>query len=557
MTAETGGAAEAAGDDGAAGEDAKVLAEAARTGKPVEIVSLRGESSEVYATPEGHLEAREHLRPVRTRLDGEWRDIDTTLTRDADGTVVPKATTVGLTFSAGGSAPLVRMTKNGRELALSWPEELPSPELNGNTVTYPDVLPDVDLRMTAQQDGFTQLLVVKSPEAAASPELSELRLKLDADGMRVEETGDGGLAAIDEGAGSAVFEAPRPVMWDSSNKAADDKAASKRSSAAASTTSGPTAGPTDADAVAAESANVARVAVDVPAGQDELVLTPDSGVLKGKDTVYPVFIDPQWYSPKASAWTMASKYWASSPQWKFNGASELGAGAGPVRAGRPGAVMITGGCVTLTSPDWRIQGGARPSELAEHRRPTRRRASSRRPRKVQADGQIRARAGADLVLSEPSCGRWSPRASHSKLSPTTVLRPDRRHRADQRADPSRPPPGSPRAVAGVASGGESLRPRVAGGSPHGVVRGRKTSDGVARRARLSSMTRALHLTAAVTREDEWYVARCLQVEVTSQGESIEEALANLREALELYFEDAPAPEAVADVITAPVEVRVA
>jgi predicted RNase H-like HicB family nuclease len=70
------------------------------------------------------------------------------------------------------------------------------------------------------------------------------------------------------------------------------------------------------------------------------------------------------------------------------------------------------------------------------------------------------------------------------------------------------------------------------------------------------MTHALHLTAAVTHEGEWYVARCLQVEVTSQGESIEEALANLREALELYFEDAPAPE-VTDVITAPVEVRVA
>jgi predicted RNase H-like HicB family nuclease len=64
------------------------------------------------------------------------------------------------------------------------------------------------------------------------------------------------------------------------------------------------------------------------------------------------------------------------------------------------------------------------------------------------------------------------------------------------------------------------------------------------------------LTAAITHEGEWYVARCLQVEVTSQGETIEEALANLREALELYFEDAPAPE-VTDVITAPVEVRVA
>lgn len=70
------------------------------------------------------------------------------------------------------------------------------------------------------------------------------------------------------------------------------------------------------------------------------------------------------------------------------------------------------------------------------------------------------------------------------------------------------------------------------------------------------MAHALHLTAAVTHEDEWYVARCLQVEVTSQGQSIEEALENLREALELYFEDAPAPE-IGEVITAPVEILVA
>ncbi|MEV6796653.1 type II toxin-antitoxin system HicB family antitoxin [Streptomyces sp. NPDC051320] len=54
-------------------------------------------------------------------------------------------------------------------------------------------------------------------------------------------------------------------------------------------------------------------------------------------------------------------------------------------------------------------------------------------------------------------------------------------------------------------------------------------------------TDALHLTAAITLEGEWYVARCLQVEVVSQGETIEESLENLREALELYFEDALAP----------------
>lgn len=43
-------------------------------------------------------------------------------------------------------------------------------------------------------------------------------------------------------------------------------------------------------------------------------------------------------------------------------------------------------------------------------------------------------------------------------------------------------------------------------------------------------------TATVSREKNWYVSQCLEVDVASQGESEEEALANLKEALELHFE---------------------
>lgn len=64
----------------------------------------------------------------------------------------------------------------------------------------------------------------------------------------------------------------------------------------------------------------------------------------------------------------------------------------------------------------------------------------------------------------------------------------------------------------------------------------------------------MRLTAAVTHESPWYVARCLDVEVTSQGETVEEALENLREALELYFEDAPAPDLSEPPIIASVEI---
>jgi predicted RNase H-like HicB family nuclease len=54
----------------------------------------------------------------------------------------------------------------------------------------------------------------------------------------------------------------------------------------------------------------------------------------------------------------------------------------------------------------------------------------------------------------------------------------------------------------------------------------------------------VQFTAAVTHEGDWYVARCLDVEVASQGETVDKALANLREALELYFEDQMLPEGI-------------
>ena len=47
----------------------------------------------------------------------------------------------------------------------------------------------------------------------------------------------------------------------------------------------------------------------------------------------------------------------------------------------------------------------------------------------------------------------------------------------------------------------------------------------------------------VWKEGEFYVAQCLNVEVNSFGKTREEALSNLQEALELYFEDIPLTEA--------------
>jgi len=46
-------------------------------------------------------------------------------------------------------------------------------------------------------------------------------------------------------------------------------------------------------------------------------------------------------------------------------------------------------------------------------------------------------------------------------------------------------------------------------------------------------------TAIIIKEGNWYVARCLGLDVTSQGKTIEEAQTNLQEAVELYLESFP------------------
>ncbi len=69
------------------------------------------------------------------------------------------------------------------------------------------------------------------------------------------------------------------------------------------------------------------------------------------------------------------------------------------------------------------------------------------------------------------------------------------------------------------------------------------------------------LTAIIEREDDWYVAHCPELGVVSQGESVEQARTNLREALEGFFAEASPSEIArrlhSEVFVTSVEVAVA
>lgn len=68
------------------------------------------------------------------------------------------------------------------------------------------------------------------------------------------------------------------------------------------------------------------------------------------------------------------------------------------------------------------------------------------------------------------------------------------------------------------------------------------------------------LTCVVQREDGAFVSLCPQLDVASQGRTVEQARANLVEALELFFEAASASEVRrrlrGEVYVTPIEVRV-
>ncbi len=56
-------------------------------------------------------------------------------------------------------------------------------------------------------------------------------------------------------------------------------------------------------------------------------------------------------------------------------------------------------------------------------------------------------------------------------------------------------------------------------------------------------------TAVIHKEDNFYVSECPEVGTVSQGETIEEAIGNLKEATELYLEEFPLPNIYKPILT--------
>ncbi|MEV0594214.1 LamG-like jellyroll fold domain-containing protein [Nonomuraea cavernae] len=273
------------------------LTRARRTGQRVEIEAMRGETRQVFAGPDGTMVLEQHARPVRVRQAGRWVAVDPTLRLLPDGSVAPVATAVDLTFSGGGSAPLARMARGGKALELGWRGGLPKPSLNGDTATYPEVFPGVDLRVRADVDGFSHVLVVKSREAARGEALAEVSFPLSTSGLNMKSTDGGNLEAVDANGGT-IFTASPPMMWDSSG-----------TTATARTSVTETGPPSDAR----------HEVMDVELDGRRMVLRPHRGMMEDPKTRYPVYLDP-FFSAARGAWTSV---WSNNPTSNFLNANDV------------------------------------------------------------------------------------------------------------------------------------------------------------------------------------------------------------------------------------------
>jgi predicted RNase H-like HicB family nuclease len=64
------------------------------------------------------------------------------------------------------------------------------------------------------------------------------------------------------------------------------------------------------------------------------------------------------------------------------------------------------------------------------------------------------------------------------------------------------------------------------------------------------MVEMMKVSAVVTKEDDLFVALCPELNVASQGHTEQEAIANLREAVELYLEDEDIKEVMKNLLPA-------
>ncbi|MCU1415116.1 MAG: hypothetical protein JWN80_2456 [Microbacteriaceae bacterium] len=238
----------------------------------VTVSSETTETTLVTALPNGTMSLESSTVPVRVQRAGSWVPVDLTLGASSAGMVAPAASAIPMKFSAGGTTLLDQVaTSSGQWLTETWPlGTLPKPTLSGPKATYVNVLPGVDLVLTATVTGMSEVLVVKNATAANNPKLATLSVQVS--GASVAPGANGSVVAT--ATDGSTLTSAQPVWWDSTD--ADSS----------------TAGPGGMEFVQPVAHSVSGNALSMNA----------LAVTTAPKVTYPVYIDPDWGNGSNTGW---------------------------------------------------------------------------------------------------------------------------------------------------------------------------------------------------------------------------------------------------------------
>jgi hypothetical protein len=274
--------------------------QAKRTGKPVVVTGATTPDSTLTAEPNGTFSTTSTVAPVRAKIKGIWRSLDPDLTRNANGTLSPEVSSEPLSLSGGGTGPLATMTSGVYSMALTTHLTLPAPTISGDTATYREVLPGVNLVLSAQASGgVDETLVIANAAAAANPALRSLTFTTRMRGLTLRSGHRGAIEAVSPD-GEVIFAAPQPRMWNSAamptSKTINIPGLGRVSKAT---------GLPARSSIRSPGASAASAPMGVRVTRSSLTLTPDRAVLTGAG---PFYLDPTWLpgGGNQSSWAYVS-----------------------------------------------------------------------------------------------------------------------------------------------------------------------------------------------------------------------------------------------------------